>query len=81
MKYVINMSTITVILDPQPDGTLHLPIPDELKNSKIKLVATLERAGPVEKPGAGRKAGSLTGKIWMAPDFDAPLEDFKDHME
>lgn len=23
------------------------------------------------------RAGSLTGKIWMSPDFDAPMDDFK----
>lgn len=27
------------------------------------------------------KAGSARGKIWMAPDFDAPLEEFKEYME
>jgi antitoxin (DNA-binding transcriptional repressor) of toxin-antitoxin stability system len=27
------------------------------------------------------KAGSAKGKIWMAPDFDSPLEDFKEYME
>ncbi|MEW6496357.1 MAG: DUF2281 domain-containing protein [Cyanobacteriota bacterium] len=27
-----------------------------------------------------RKAGLLKGKIWMADDFDEPLEDFKDYM-
>lgn len=27
-----------------------------------------------------RKAGSAAGKIWMSPDFDEPLEDFKDYM-
>jgi prevent-host-death family protein len=26
-------------------------------------------------------AGSLAGKIWMSPDFDAPLDDFKDYMK
>jgi hypothetical protein len=24
--------------------------------------------------------GSLKGKVWMAPDFDEPLEEFKDYM-
>jgi len=28
-----------------------------------------------------RKAGSARGQIWMADDFDAPLEDFKEYME
>jgi hypothetical protein len=27
-----------------------------------------------------RKAGLLKGKIWMADDFDTPLEDLKDYM-
>jgi len=27
------------------------------------------------------QAGSLPGKIWMSPDFDAPLENFKDYMK
>ena len=26
-------------------------------------------------------AGSLPGKIWLSPDFDAPLADFKDYMK
>jgi len=25
--------------------------------------------------------GSMSGKIWMADDFDAPLDDLKDYME
>ena len=27
------------------------------------------------------KQGCMKGKIWMADDFDAPLEDFKEYME
>ena len=27
------------------------------------------------------KPGSAKGKIWMAPDFDSPLEEFKEYME
>ena len=27
------------------------------------------------------KLGGWEGKIWMADDFDAPLEDFKEYME
>jgi antitoxin (DNA-binding transcriptional repressor) of toxin-antitoxin stability system len=41
--------------------------------------AKLSRIEPkVQRP---RKAGSAKGKIWMAPDFDAPLEEFKEYME
>lgn len=29
-----------------------------------------------------RRSGTLKGTVlWMAPDFDAPLEDFKEYME
>ena len=31
------------------------------------------------RPPAQARAGSLPGGIWLAPDFDAPLDDFKDH--
>lgn len=35
-----------------------------------------------KRTSSGRRGalGSLTGKVWMAPDFDAPLDDFKEYM-
>ncbi len=38
------MSTITAILEADADGTLHLPLPAELRNSKLKVTATIEAA-------------------------------------
>ena len=38
------MSTITVILEADPDGTLHLPLPAELRLGKIQVTATLQPA-------------------------------------
>ena len=35
-------------------------------------------APPVRPPF---KYGSMSGKMWMADDFDAPLDDFKEYME
>lgn len=35
------MSTINAILEPDPDGTLHLPLPPELRHGKVKVEATL----------------------------------------
>ena len=29
---------------------------------------------------AQARAGSLQGEIWLSPDFDVPLDDFKDYM-
>jgi Arc/MetJ-type ribon-helix-helix transcriptional regulator len=43
--------------------------------------ATLEaKLTAHQSPQANRQAGSLKGMITMAPDFDAPLEDLKNHM-
>ncbi len=38
------MSTITAILEADPDGTLHLPLPEELRHGKIEITATLKAA-------------------------------------
>jgi hypothetical protein len=70
------MSTITAILQPDDDGSLHLPLPVELRHSAVKVTATLE---PVAS--AAPTFGCLAGKIELAADFDAPLEEFKEYME
>ena len=41
-----------------------------------KLVATAPQPRPIPKLGTQR--GSV---LYMAPDFDAPLDDFKEYME
>jgi antitoxin (DNA-binding transcriptional repressor) of toxin-antitoxin stability system len=44
-----------------------------------KPLATLTRNCPSQWPA---KAGSAKDtRHWMAPDFDAPLEDFREYME
>jgi antitoxin (DNA-binding transcriptional repressor) of toxin-antitoxin stability system len=40
-------------------------------------IAQVKKVGPTSWPC---KAGSARGKIRMAPDFDAPLEEFKEYM-
>jgi antitoxin (DNA-binding transcriptional repressor) of toxin-antitoxin stability system len=39
--------------------------------AKLSAVPSRKRVRP--------QAGSLPGKIWMSPDFDGPLDDFKDY--
>ncbi|MBI1784697.1 DUF2281 domain-containing protein [Candidatus Sumerlaeota bacterium] len=68
---------IVAILDPLPDGSIHLPLPEELRHGKVKVVATLS---PAETLRPRPKAGSLKG-FWTSPDFDEPLEEFKDYVE
>ena len=53
--------------------------------AKLVGVERVESASATEAeramvPTRRPKAGCLPG-IWMAPDFDEPLEDFKDYME
>ncbi len=43
-----------------------------------KRVAELR---PVSFSGRKRQSGTLKGKIWVAPDFDEPLEVFKPYMK
>ena len=38
------MSTITAILEADVDGTLHLPLPAELRHGKIEVTAMLKAA-------------------------------------
>ena len=42
------MSTITAILEADADGTLHLPLPVELRKSKLQVTATIQA---VREPG------------------------------
>lgn len=39
-------------------------------------------SAPANPPKKPRQPGTLRGSVlYMAPDFDAPLEDFKEYME
>ena len=78
------MSTISAILEPDADGTLHLPLPAAWRKLPIRVRADLEpvsaqaeAVGPAENL---KGFGCLRGRIRMAADFDEPLEDFKDYM-
>lgn len=53
---VHGMSTITAILEPDVDGTLHLPLPAEMRSSKVKVTATLESIGRGPSPTEVRQA-------------------------
>ena len=70
------MSTIIAIFEPDADGTLHLPLPEELRRGKVKVEAKIEAVESQPETSVE----SLRGKIRMASDFDEPLEDFKEYM-
>lgn len=54
---------------------------DEAKAGEI--ITILREGQPCAEivvPLKNRQAGSGRGTVWMAPDFEEPLEDFKDYM-
>jgi len=55
---VSGMSTITAILEADVDGTLHLPVPQNLRRGKVKVVATLETDSEAAMPGEKAKPGT-----------------------
>lgn len=58
-------------------------LPEHLKAEVAKFIENLTKRKASEdsivKPRRP-KAGSIPGKFKMAPDFDAPLEEFKEYM-
>jgi hypothetical protein len=55
-------------------------LPESLKLEVLHFVQFLkqEKTKEVKPMRPKRKAGSAEGKYVLAPDFDAPLEDFKE---
>lgn len=59
-------------------------LPESLKQEVLHYVRFLKQKQNVQnepkKIGKKRQAGSAKGEIFMADDFDAPLEDFAEYM-
>ena len=59
-------------------------LPESLKLEVLHFVQFLKQKQNFQtepaKPRQRRKAGSAKGEIFMADDFDAPLEDFAEYM-
>jgi len=55
-----------------------------MRHGKLNVIATVtpaESSNGIPRSDALKGFGSLKGKIRIAPDFDEPLEDFKDYTE
>ena len=58
-------------------------LPEAMKVEVLHFVQFLKTEQSKKKQTSRltkRKAGGLKGKVWIAPDFKAPLEDFKEYM-
>ena len=50
-------------------------------HKRVKVLVTFfEEDSPVILPAKERQAGGLAGQIWMADDFNEPLDDLNDYM-
>ncbi|HEV7403213.1 MAG TPA: hypothetical protein VGO11_09815 [Chthoniobacteraceae bacterium] len=47
------------ILEASPDGTVHLPVPEQLRGGKIRVAATLEALEPSSRSEEMRKSEIL----------------------
>ncbi|MHB8519144.1 MAG: hypothetical protein ACYDH9_00170 [Limisphaerales bacterium] len=52
------MSTITAVLEADADGTLHLPVPQNLRRGKVKVIATLYAEQETDRQSAEAKPGT-----------------------
>jgi len=55
-------------------------LPDELKQQVAEFISFLTAKKNTKKNPKKPKFGCAKGQIIMAPDFDEPLEDFKEYM-
>lgn len=56
-------------------------LPQELKNEVERFIVTLKTKKGAQAPLKQRQFGAAKGFFEMQPDFDEPLEDFKDYMQ
>ncbi|MFN9176710.1 MAG: DUF2281 domain-containing protein [Synechocystis sp.] len=70
------MITIKVICH---NGQINLmePLPKNLEGKEVSV--TVQTVEPPTKKR--RQRGSAKGLIWLAPDFDEPLEDFEEYLK
>ena len=67
------MSTITAIMEPDADGSLHLPLPAGMRRGKIKVVASLTAVSGDAEPMAARTGAvsewvkQARGSVRLAP--------------
>lgn len=56
---------------------LEQPLPEEFEGKQIQIqIKELKETSQKTR----RQAGTLDSQIWMAADFDAPLDDFSAYM-
>ncbi len=70
---------MVVLIATYRNGVIELkqPLPEEFEGKQIQIQIEEIKEEPKEPR---RHAGTLAGQIWMAPDFDEPLDDFAEYV-
>lgn len=78
------MSTITkdVVIPSNHKLSIDIELPPDTPTGRAVITLTVTAKDIPEKPvnRLADLAGRYKGQIWMADDFDAPLEDFAEYM-
>jgi len=72
--------TITQTVEIPADRRLIIEVPREVPVGKTQVIIQFPVQAEESEPKKVPVFGCLKGQIWMADDFDAPLDDFKDYM-
>ena len=74
--------SITQTVEIPVDHRLTIDVPPEVPAGRAEIRFFPVSAGkePVTEQKKQRKFGCVKGDYWMADDFNAPLDDFKDYM-
>jgi hypothetical protein len=75
--YIYFMS-VTQTVEIPTNHRLTIDVPPEVPTGRAIISFTPQADIPQQKKQ--REFGCAKGEFWMADDFDAPLEDFKDYM-
>jgi len=68
------------IVDIPANRKLTIDVPPDVPVGRVVVMFEPAEGNTYGPPCGTPKLGCLKGQIWMADDFDAPLEDFKDYM-
>src|SRR5205823_4394407 len=77
------MNTLATEAEVDNEGWLKIRAPAPPGTAPGRLDVVIVWSPPVQQPGteARPRAGTLPGKVELAPDFHASLEDFRPYME
>ncbi len=78
------MTTVTKDIVIPPDRKITLELPADCPAGQATITVIVEPPPACVKSGGKNGIAGLRGKgkgkVWMADDFDAPLEDFAEYM-